>query len=242
MLYCGAECQTADWPAHKGVCRQASTSAPPQLPSPHHSDYPDAAALTALYEEGWAWKMGRGVPQDGRTAVDRWRRAAEGGHAPAQYRMGLCCEGGKNVAVDLDAARGWYALAAKQGLPMAVAAHARLSPPPLRPSTAAATAEAAELQRAAEAGDAAACYELGWWAKMGRGGLPMDGRTAVQWWRTAALRGNASAMHRLGVCYEGGKNVPRDMGAARDWYGRAAAAGLGVAKEAHARLGGGPAS
>ena len=45
-----------------------------------------------------------------------WRKAAEGGHARAQCRLGYCYDLGKGVAKDDVAASEWYAKAAEQGL------------------------------------------------------------------------------------------------------------------------------
>jgi TPR repeat protein len=44
-----------------------------------------------------------------------WRKAAEGGHAYAQYKLGFCKCFGKGVAKDVEAAAEWYVKAAAQG-------------------------------------------------------------------------------------------------------------------------------
>lgn len=59
----------------------------------------------------------------------------------------------------------------------------------------------AELQPLAEAGDAAAQYELGRsWCCMGPG---FDTQTATEWLCAAARQGNADAMYELGRIYLG---------------------------------------
>ena len=52
---------------------------------------------------------------DYRTAVDKWRPAADKGNADAQFNMGQAYKLGRGVAVDLKQAEAWYRKAALQG-------------------------------------------------------------------------------------------------------------------------------
>ncbi|WBY08974.1 SPOR domain-containing protein [Sphingomonas sp. 7/4-4] len=52
---------------------------------------------------------------DYRTAVEKWRPAADQGNADAQFNMGQAYKLGRGVAVDLKAAEAWYRKAALQG-------------------------------------------------------------------------------------------------------------------------------
>lgn len=48
-------------------------------------------------------------------AVEFFMKAAEGGHAKAQFYLGLCYEKGWGVSQDFQQARYWYQKAAEQG-------------------------------------------------------------------------------------------------------------------------------
>ena len=58
---------------------------------------------------------GRGVPQDHAAAMSWFRKAAEQGHAEAQYNLGVMYEEGHGVPRDYTAAVSWYRKAAEQG-------------------------------------------------------------------------------------------------------------------------------
>ena len=61
------------------------------------------------------YDIGRGVPEDDAEAVRWYRRAAEQGHAGAQYFLGLMYDYGLGVPLDDAEAVIWYRLAAEQG-------------------------------------------------------------------------------------------------------------------------------
>lgn len=70
----------------------------------------------AQYHLGTLYQEGKGVPQSRRRAVELYQQAAHQGYAVAQYYLGVCCEHGHHgVGQDIDLARGFYGLAAKQG-------------------------------------------------------------------------------------------------------------------------------
>lgn len=63
-----------------------------------------------------AYDEGQGVPKDEAQAVVWYRRAAEQGHASAQFSLGLMYAEGRGVAKDLVQAFMWYGLAAAGGV------------------------------------------------------------------------------------------------------------------------------
>ena len=65
---------------------------------------------------------------------------------------------------------------------------------------------------------------LGWCYSEGSG-VDADPRAALEWYRRAAVAGNAQAAFNLGCCYASGTGVARDLHEARRWFERAAAAG-----------------
>ena len=82
-------------------------------------------------------------------------------------------------------------------------------------------AEAADLRKKAEAGDAAAQTNLG--IKYAKGeGVPQDSKEAVKWLRKAAEQGDARAQYGLGLSYELGRGVLKDSVSAYAWFSLAA--------------------
>jgi localization factor PodJL len=69
----------------------------------------------AAFEIGVRYAEGRGVTQNGVTALEWYRRAAEAGFAPAQYRLASALEKGLAGTRDLTEARRWYQIAAEKG-------------------------------------------------------------------------------------------------------------------------------
>ena len=65
-----------------------------------------------------------------------------------------------------------------------------------------------------------------WYGKVARQGNP----EAANWFRNLAERGSAQAQYNLGVCYENGEGVEKDMTEAVRWFRLAAENGYGVAQ------------
>jgi localization factor PodJL len=93
------------------------------------------------------------------------------------------------------------------------------------------------LQRAAEAGLPTAQFDLAEMLLDGEAGDP-DPKAALPWLTQAAASHHAIAEYRLGILYEEGTVVDKDVRAARTLYADAAAAGVPGAKERLAALGG----
>jgi len=47
-------------------------------------------------------------------------------------------------------------------------------------------------------------------------------KKAVEWYRKAAIQGDAKSQFRLGLIYEKGKGVKKDLAEAAKWYDEAA--------------------
>jgi localization factor PodJL len=92
---------------------------------------------------------------------------------------------------------------------------------PPAPAEAPPAPDIAELQRAAEAGDARAEYELGVRHVTGRG-LARDTAEGARWFERAAVKGHASAQYNLGVMFERGLGVELNDDVAFYWYRLAA--------------------
>ena len=81
----------------------------------------------------------------------------------------------------------------------------------------------------AEAGDAAAQYNLGIMYDYGEGVL-QDYAEAFKWWRLAADQGMADAQYNLGNMYRQGQGVPQDYAEAVKWFRLAADQGYAKAQ------------
>ncbi len=93
------------------------------------------------------------------------------------------------------------------------------------------------LQRAAEAGLATAQYDLAEMLLNGEAGEP-DPKAALPWLTAAAAAHHPIAEYRLGLFYEDGKLVDRNLDFARTLYADAARRGVPDAKERLDKLGG----
>ncbi|WP_165793730.1 tetratricopeptide repeat protein [Hyphococcus luteus] len=140
----------------------------------------------------------------------------------------------------------WYKEAVKQGGSGAGKAREALirlgKTPPETPAETLATqgydahkrgddAQAARLWRqAAEKGNAAAQYNLGWAYENGRG-VEQNGVEAARWYRQAAEQGHSSAQYSLGVMRLAGRAVSQDSGEAARLFRLAAEQGHASAQK-----------
>ena len=89
---------------------------------------------------------------------------------------------------------------------------------------------------AAEQGDAAAQYNMGWRCADGRG-VPVDKAEAAKWYRLAAEQNHPDAQAHLGYCYYTGTGVEKDWAEAYKWEDLARSQGRqGLSKTVIARL------
>jgi len=77
------------------------------------------------------------------------------------------------------------------------------------------------LRKKAEAGDAAAQCDLGYAYEKGNG-VPVDYKTALEWYRKAAAQNLPVGLNNVGAMYAGGLGVPKDEAEAVKWYRKAA--------------------
>jgi TPR repeat protein len=166
-----------------------------------------AISLTALAHENVA------------IAIVASHRAAEAGHASAQYNLGVLLAD-QLEPPEMAAALGWYARAAEAGhtaaqYDLGVLLADRLDPPDL-------TAARAWYTRAAEAGHTAAQYNLG--VLLADQLEPPEMAAALGWYTRAAEAGHVRAQYNVGVLLADRLDPP-DLAGARAWYTRAAEAG-----------------
>lgn len=95
--------------------------------------------------------------------------------------------------------------------------------------TAAKVAPLAAAQAKADAGDAAACYQVALAYKNGEG-VAKNLSTAFQYMKSAAEKGHTPAYIEVAKMYHGGRGVAKDRDVAERWYQKAADAGNAEAR------------
>jgi len=182
-------------------------------------DLPSQVALAQVYRDGI------GVAADPERAFAWARRAAEAGSAGAQFGLGAMYEWGKGTAADPAQAAAWYRKAAAQGVAGAAnslgALYLQGSGVERDPSMA-----VAWFRKAAEGGDVPGQFNLAMRYFNGEG-IAADPVAARRWLELAAAApGNdaltssiaASSKQELGVIYEEGLGVERDLLKALRFY------------------------
>ena len=176
-------------------------SEPSKPAEPKLTDQGDAGTQFSL---GLRYENGDGVPKDFGKAVELYQKAADQGHPDAQVNLGWLYENGEGVPNDLRKAAELY-------------------------------------QKAADQGNARAQNNLGWLYENGWG-VPKDLGKARELYQKAADQGNQSAIGKLnklstpaepnqedaatqfslGLQYENGEGVPKDLRKAAELYQKAA--------------------
>lgn len=78
-----------------------------------------------------------------------------------------------------------------------------------------------DLEKAADAGDPTAQFELGALHHDGEEGVPKDLALARQLFEKAAVQGEVRSQFNLGVMYYQGEGIPQDYAKAREWFTKA---------------------
>jgi TPR repeat protein len=171
---------------------------------------------------------GHGVPKDEAQSFAWYRKAADQGHARAQYNLGVIYAYGQGVVKDDAQAIAWFRKAAERGYALAqynlgvMYEHGR--------GVAKDDAQAvAWYRKAADQGDADAQNNLGLMYANGRS-VAKDDAQAVAWYRKAADQGDADAQYNLGLNYNKGEGVAKDEAQAVSWYRKAADQGYAGAE------------
>jgi TPR repeat protein len=191
---------------------------------------------TALFDE--LYRKGQDAAKRGQpaAAVEAFEQAADKGHAPSQYELGLIFKTGrKPVEQDLPRARRLLQKAAEQGNPGALYEAAQMADRGLGGDKNCKDAEK-WARKAAEKGSLEAAQLTGELNLKGCDGNKNPAE-AARWLRKAADKGSRDAAFSLGVLYFNGDGVAKDTGEARQWLEAAAAKGHPSAKIYIDRLG-----
>ncbi|AGA89657.1 Sel1 repeat protein [Thioflavicoccus mobilis 8321] len=153
---------------------------------------------------GLAYRDGRdGLTADAKTAFYWLQRAAQGGNAYAADQLADAYARGIGTAADPDLARHWWQVAAERGNADAKHHLGEDRPDTLETVMSVLSGKALDEQTRpallarAEAGDAAAQYQVGLRYREGAAGFPQDTAQATAWLRRAAASGSELARESL---------------------------------------------
>ncbi|XP_036060596.1 death ligand signal enhancer [Onychomys torridus] len=162
-------------------------------------------------------------------AFSYFQKAADRGYSKAQYNVGLCLEHGRGTPRDLGKATLFYRLAATQGHSLAQYRYARCL---LQSSGSLSDPEGQRavsmLKQAADSGLTEAQAFLG---VLFTKEPHLDEQRAVKYLWLAASNGDSQSRFHLGICYERGLGVRRNLGEAVKCYQYSAALGNQPAQE-----------
>jgi TPR repeat protein len=169
------------------------------------------------------------IEMDYAEAVKWYHKAAEQGHANAQFSLGVCFMNGQGVAKDPVEAMKWYRKAIEHGHPDAQFSLGGCFK--IGQGVAEDPVEAVKWYRkAAEQGHAKAQFNLGWCLMNGQG-VAMDPVEAVKWYRKASDHELVIAQFNLGWCFMNGEGVAKDLEEAAKWFQKAADQGSTGARQ-----------
>lgn len=174
----------------------------------------------AQVQLGWLINSGLGAQQNFKEVIYWTRKAADQGYADAQFLLGWRYFFGKRVPQDFDAAAFWLNKAAQQGHGAAQHLIAVVQND---------EAVIKQIQVTADQGDAESQYILGWRYFVGKH-VPQDFKTAELWFRKASKQSQHTALRYMGLMFEEGKGMPKDVNEALKWYHLAAELGNGDAQ------------
>ncbi len=227
------EAATANPPRASGKSDVAAVGALPPGMDPTLADLyrrAEAGNNQAMFELGWDYEGGKGVPKDQRQAVVWYRKAAEAGNNKAMTNLGDLYNEGHGVPQDAQKAKEWYEKGAAAGNADAMNS--------LGGYYGQGVGVPKDYQKAKEwyekgaaAGNSNAMYNLGYLYALGYG-VRQDYQKARKWLEKSAAAGNSNAMYNLSILYEQGLGGPKDDEKALDWCLKAAAAGNPDAQQA----------
>jgi TPR repeat protein len=190
----------------------------------------DKGNVEGMHWVGLMYEEGKGVAQDGTTAAQWFKRAADQGHAPSMNHYGNLLR--KDQPAE---ALVWHLKAAEAGEPFAMENAGGAYYEGI--GTEKDLVKAAEWYRkAAEQGRSGnAMLQWGYMLSTGQG-VAQDVTKALAMYLAAARLGESAAMYNIGDYYRVGKGGMKILSAARFWYLRAAMSGDADGEEWFAKL------
>lgn len=190
----------------------------------------EAGNADDMYELYRFYLIGNEVPRDIEASNFWLRKAAEFGHADAQYYMGFSSEHGwLGVKIDYNDAFKWYTRAATQNH-----SNAQWQLGLMYQNGNGVTKNIHQAMRLYQASalqeNATGQYYLGMCYYKGNGTV-QDYKKAVFWLEKASENGDDDAKCLLGYCYENGLGVEKNIEKALSWYQDAIECGIEEAEE-----------
>jgi len=193
-----------------------------------------------LIEANDCFKLGlryQNGEKDNRKAFEWFQKAAEQGHATAQYKLGAMYDNGEGVTIDFIEAEKWYKKAACQGVSVAQSRLGSLYYYGRGVQINRAEAKRLCLQVRerividAQKGNVDCQLSLGWMYSEGCG-MRRNYSKSMAWYQKAANQGCAVAQNNLGVmyAYDWFEAIKKDYTKAREWYQKAAEQGYAYAQ------------
>jgi len=157
-------------------------------------------------------------------AVEQYQKAADRGHAEAQFKMGVMCDDGRGLQKNESQAASWFELSHLQGF--GKASHNLAIMTSIGNGVPKDTAKAvAMFHAAAEAGIPGSQCAVAMMYENGHEGVNRDDPKAFSWYQKAANLDFAPAMFSLGCLYEEGRGVMSSDPMAVRWWALAAEKG-----------------
>lgn len=174
----------------------------------------EGGLIDAQSELGFMYLKGEGVTVN-KTEAIRWlSNAGQSGDVMAQYTLGYMYKNGDGIPRDDTAAKNWYSKAApkfyeasrqmmKTNDPQCLNFFATIIDMDIVPY------------------NIWSMFHIGAMFYYGEGGQSIDFSTAYKFFKLAADKGNNKiALYYLGLCYEYGRGVSKDLSIAREYYRR----------------------
>lgn len=164
----------------------------------------------AQYYLAWMYEYGQGVEKSLSTAFRLYHDSALQGNSYAQKSLGDCCFYGKGVDKDYVEAVKWYKASAEKGNEGGLYCLAWM----YENGYGVERDDILALQlyrQAADKGYAVAQYVIGESYYYGLRGVPKKQDEAVKWFQLAAEQGNRDGQYHLGICYQAGTVVEKNV-------------------------------
>lgn len=182
-----------------------------RLPEPK----PKAAAQIMEWDAEGLKLLESDASSDQQEGCELFRKAANSGYAPSEYRLGYCYESGKGAPQSFEIANQWYEKAANQGYDDAEykLGHS------YRTGRGVAINLPVALgwyEKAAEANDQEALHNVGWMYSTGQG-VKKDDSEAYKWFLRAAKQRDVSSQLEVATRLRDGDGVAKDIVLSYAW-------------------------
>lgn len=157
--------------------------------------------------------------EDKAQAAEWFKKAAEQGHAEAQFELGFCYFTGNGREKNEVMALKWFQRAAEQGSASAQFELGKYLAENLEDDDQSIKEAARWYLLAAKQGHEEAQCKLGFCYYEGKG-VKLDLKEAAKWWMKSAEQGYVRAQYCIGNCYFKGEGVGKDIDKALYWYGK----------------------